>query len=78
MIKISLNLWKIVLEKKEAFSPLSVLQPTYWSNFKIRKIQKYPASWPSDFISGNIVKETQNTYLKEYMHPFVDCSIICQ
>ena len=30
----------------------------------------------SDSTSGNLPKETQNTNLKEYMHPLVHCSII--
>ena len=35
---------------------------------------------PRDFTSGNISEETQNTNLKEYMHPYDHCSIIynCQ
>ena len=32
--------------------------------------------WPSNFTYGYIFKETQNTNLKEYVHPYVHCSII--
>ena len=35
------------------------------------KIKNKTALWPSDSTSGNISKETQNTNMKEYMHPFV-------
>ena len=31
---------------------------------------------PSDSTSGNISEGTQNTNFKEYMHPYVHCSII--
>ena len=31
---------------------------------------------PSNFTSGYLSKETQNTNLKRYMHPYVHCSII--
>ena len=41
-----------------------------------QKIRNGIALWPSDSTSGNISKETQNTYSKEYMHPYVHCSII--
>ena len=36
--------------------------------------------WSSNSTSGNITKETENTDSKEYMHPYVHCSIIynCQ
>ena len=32
--------------------------------------------WTSNSTSGNLSEETQNTNLKEYMHPYVYCSII--
>ena len=32
--------------------------------------------WPSDLISVNLSKETQNMNSKEYMHPYADCSVI--
>lgn len=34
------------------------------------------AFWPSDFTSGDLSEENQNTNLKEHMHPYVHCSII--
>ena len=41
-------------------------------------IKNGPALWPSDSEShsNNIVKETQNTDLKEYMYPYLHCSVI--
>ena len=41
-----------------------------------QKIKNETALWPGYFTSGNICKEIQNTNLKEYMHPYVHCSII--
>ena len=41
-----------------------------------QKIKNRTAFWPSDPTSGNISEETQNTNCKEYMHPYVHCSII--
>ena len=41
-----------------------------------QKIKNGPALLPSNSTSGYIFKETQNTNLKEYMHPYVHCSII--
>ena len=32
--------------------------------------------WPSDSTSENISKETRNTNSKDYMHPWVHCSVI--
>ena len=45
-----------------------------------QKIKNGTAIWPSDFTSRNLSKETQNTDLKEYNHPYVHCSVIfnCQ
>ena len=34
-----------------------------------QKIKTETALWPSDSTSGNLPQETQNTNLKEYMHP---------
>ena len=31
---------------------------------------------PSNFISGYLSEETQNTKLKKHMHSYVDCSLI--
>ena len=42
-----------------------------------QKIKNGSALWPSNPISGNVSKETQNTNLKEHKHPYVHCSIIC-
>ena len=42
-----------------------------------QKIKNGTALWPSDFTSGNLSKETQHTNLKEYIHPCVHCSVIC-
>ena len=33
------------------------------------------ALWLSNTTSGNISNETQNANLKEYMHPYVHCSV---
>ena len=41
-----------------------------------QKIKNGTALWPSDSTSGNIFKESHNTNLKEYMHPYVHCSIL--
>ena len=41
-----------------------------------QKIKNGTASWPSNPTFGNICKETQDTNLKEYMHPHVHFSII--
>ena len=45
-----------------------------------QKIKNGSAFQPSDPTSQNISKGTQNTNLKEHMHPYVHCSIIynCQ
>ena len=40
-----------------------------------QKIKNGITSWPSDPSSGNISEETQNTNLKEYVHPYVHCSV---
>ena len=41
-----------------------------------QKIKNEIPLWPRKFTSGNLFKETCNTDLKEYMHPYVYCSII--
>ena len=41
-----------------------------------QNIKNKTAFWPSDLTSVNISEETQNTNLKEYMQPYVHCSII--
>ena len=41
-----------------------------------QKIKNGTALWPSNSNSENIPKEIQNTNSKEYMHPYVHCSII--
>ena len=41
-----------------------------------QKIKNEIALWPSDFIPGNLYKETQNTNSKEHKHPYVHCSVI--
>ena len=40
-----------------------------------QKIRNGTALWPSDFTSGNMSKETKNGDLKEYIHPYIHCSI---
>ena len=40
------------------------------------KIKNGAALWPSDSTSGSISEETQNTNSKEYMHPYICCSVI--
>ena len=32
--------------------------------------------WPSSPTSENTYKETQNSNLKEYLHPYIPCSVI--
>ncbi|KAF6075104.1 hypothetical protein HJG60_009502 [Phyllostomus discolor] len=41
-----------------------------------QKITNATASWPSNFTSGNLSEETQNTGSKEHVHPYVHCSVI--
>ena len=41
-----------------------------------RKIKNGSVFWPSDPISGNISKGTQNSTSKEHKHPCVYCSVI--
>ena len=40
------------------------------------KFKSVTALWPSNPTCGNISEETQNTSSKEYMHPYIYCSII--
>ena len=40
-----------------------------------QKVKNGSGFWPYDLTSGNMSKGTQNTNLKEYMHPYVQCSI---
>ena len=42
----------------------------------LQKIKSEPALWSSDSTSGYLFKETQNTDLKEYMHPYIYFIII--
>ena len=39
-----------------------------------QNIKNGAAFWPSNYTSGNVFEETQNTNSKEYMHPCVHCS----
>ena len=41
-----------------------------------QKIKNGTVLLPSNSTSGNISEETQNTISKEYMHPYVYCSVI--
>ena len=41
-----------------------------------QKIKHITAFWPSDSISRNISKESENTNLKEHMLPYVHYSVI--
>ena len=41
-----------------------------------QKIKDGNAFWPCDSTPGIMSKETRNTNLKEYMHPYVHCNII--
>ena len=45
-----------------------------------QKMKNRSVFWPSDPTSGNISEGTQNTSMKEHMHPYVHCSVIsnCQ
>ena len=63
--------------------PLSVLvgmkigMDTVESSMEIlQKIKTGTVLWPSDSTSGYVSEETQNTNSKEYMHPYVHCSVI--
>ena len=40
------------------------------------KIKNGTALWSSNSTCGYIAEETQNTNSKEYVHPYVHCSII--
>ena len=40
-----------------------------------QKNKNRTALWHSNSTSGNLSKETQNTNLKEYMHPYIHCTI---
>ena len=40
-----------------------------------QKIKNEIASCPSNSLSGNISKETENANLKEYMYPYVHCTV---
>ena len=41
-----------------------------------QQIKKGSPFWPSNPTSGNLSKETQNINLKEYMHPYIHCSVM--
>ena len=41
-----------------------------------QNIKNWTTLWPSNSISRNVFKETQNIYSKEYMHPYVHCGIV--
>ena len=41
-----------------------------------QKIKNRTAIWSSNFTSGYLSKENENTNLKIYLHPHVRCSII--
>ena len=41
-----------------------------------QKFKNGTVFWPNDPTFGNISKERWNTNLKEYIHPYVHCSII--
>ena len=50
---------------------------TVESSMKLpQKIKNGTALWPCDSTSGNLFEESQDTNLKEYMHPYVPCSVI--
>ena len=40
-----------------------------------QKLKNGTALSPNNSTSGNIYEETQNTNLKEYVHPYVHCSV---
>ena len=42
----------------------------------LKKIKTRTALWHSNFTSGNLSEETQNTNSKEYKHPYIHCSVI--
>ena len=72
------------VEKEEPFALLVGMQTgaaTVESNKEIpQKIKNGSAFWPRNPTSGNIFEGTQNTNLKEHMHPYAHFSIIynCQ
>ena len=42
----------------------------------LQKVKNETALLPSDSTSGTISKETRNTNSKEYVYPYVHCSVI--
>ena len=42
----------------------------------LKKIKNGTTLWFNNCSSGNICKETRDTNVKEYMHPYVHCSVI--
>ena len=41
-----------------------------------QKIKNETALWPNNYSSGYLLQEIRNTNLKDFMHPYVHCSII--
>ena len=68
------------MEKGNPRAPLVGMQTgaaTVENSIEIpQNIKNGTALWPSDSTSGNILKETQNNKPKEYMYPYIHCSII--
>ena len=68
------------MEQGEPFVLLSGIQVgavTVESSMEVPQEHKNgSAFWPSDPTSGNISEGTQNTNSKEYVHPYVNCSVI--
>ena len=53
-----------------------LVQPL-WKQYGVSsKLKNGTALWPSHSTSRNLSEETQNSNLKEYMHPYVHCRVI--
>ena len=65
------------MEKGERFTLLAGMQT---GAATVESSMEFPQNgtvfWPNKPTPGNLSKETWNTNLKEYMHPYVHCSII--
>ena len=68
------------MEKKEPLCTVGGMQiaaTTVESSMDLpQKIKNGTALWPSDSTSWNISEKIQNTTLKEYMYPYIHCSVI--
>ena len=51
-------------------------QPLWKAVWRYLRKFKMDLFWPRDPTTGNISEGTQNTNSKEYVHPYVNCSVI--